>query len=132
MDNKSKINNIQKLNMESKKEIIDYINVTRGAKLSNANTSYSSINKSRDVWWFNIPTDKFKNDVYLLLNNGKKVIWIELHAGFVSDVRNTFKIRDDRDVVDLEISSDINYKYLIDIKSGGKGFDFSTYVKNTV
>ena len=132
MDNKSKINNIQKLNMESKKEIIDYINITRGAKLSNANTSYSSINKSRDVWWFNIPTDKFKNDVYLLLNNGKKVIWIELHAGFVSDVRNTFKIRDDRDVVDLEISSDINYKYLIDIKSGGKGFDFSNYVKNTV
>jgi hypothetical protein len=34
--------------------------------------------------------------------------------------------------VDLEISADRNFKYLIDVKSGGTGFDFRGFVKERI
>ena len=44
---------------------------------------YENINKSKDVWWFNIRKDKFNKDVHLLLNSENKVIWIKLKKGFI-------------------------------------------------
>ena len=118
--------------MNTKKEIIDYINATKGAYLNSSNTSFSKINKSKAVWWFNVRTDKFNSDVHLLLNDENKVIWITLPNGFVSNLRSTFKIRDDKDAVDLEISSDKHFRYLHDVKSGGTGFDFEPFVKEEI
>ncbi|MFH4969333.1 hypothetical protein V8G61_14100 [Gaetbulibacter sp. M240] len=118
--------------MKTKKEIIDYINATKGAYLNNANTSYSKINKSKAVWWFNVPTDKFNADVHLLLNTESKVIWIKLPKGFVNNLQANFKIREDKDAVDLEISSDKNHRYLHDVKSGGTGFDFKPFIKEKI
>ena len=115
--------------MKTKKEIIDYINATKGAYLNSSNTSYSKINKSKEVWWFNVRTDKFNSDVHLLLNTESKVIWIKLPKGFVNNLNSTFKIREDKDAVDLEISADRSFKYLHDVKSGGSGFDFTPFVK---
>jgi hypothetical protein len=118
--------------MNTKKEIIDYINTTKGAYLNSSNTSYSKINKSKAVWWFNVRTDKFNEDVHLLLNTESKVIWITLPKGFVSNVASYFRIRHDKNAVDLEISADRNYKYLVDVKSGGTGFDFSAFVEENI
>lgn len=118
--------------MKTKKEIIDYINTTRGAYLNNTNTSYSKINKSKAVWWFNVRTDKFNSDVHLLLNDDNKVIWIALPKGFVGNLYSTFKVREDKDAVDLEISADKHFRYLYDVKSGGTGFDFQPYVKESI
>lgn len=115
--------------MTSKKEIIDFINTTNKTSLTNINTSYSKINKSKAVWWFNIRKDKFKNDVHLLLKSNNTIIWIVLPKGFNL---TPFKIREDKNAVDLEISSDRNFKFLHDIKSGGSGFDFSSYVKKSI
>lgn len=42
---------------------------------------------------------------------------------------STFRIRDDKNAVDLEISALSNLMYLTDRKSGGKGFDFRRFVK---
>lgn len=115
--------------MKTKKEIIDYINAIKGAYLNSSNTSYSKINKSKAVWWFNVRTDKFNSDVHLLLNTENKVIWLTLPKGFVSNLSSTFKIREDKDAVDLEISADKHFRYICDVKSGGTGFDFTKYVK---
>ena len=49
--------------MNTKKECIAAINLKYKAGLSNINTSYSNINKSKNVWWFNIATSKFKAPV---------------------------------------------------------------------
>ncbi|MFC4633348.1 hypothetical protein ACFO3O_05485 [Dokdonia ponticola] len=118
--------------MITKKEIIAYINATKGTYLNNSNTSYSKINTSKTVWWFNIRTDKFNDDVHLLLNDKTKAIWITLPKGFVGNLYGTFKIRKDKDAVDLEISADRCFKYLQDVKSGGTGFDFSGFVKEKI
>ena len=115
--------------MKTKKEIIDYINTTKGGSLTSGNTSYSKINKSKDVWWFNVRTNKFNSNVHLLLKTEIQVIWITLPKGFVSNLPSTFKVREDKDAVDLEISADTQFKYLQDVKSGGTGFDFSGFVK---
>jgi hypothetical protein len=118
--------------MKTKKEIMGYINATKGDYLINSNTSYSKINKSKEVWWFNVRNDKFSNDVHLLLNAENKVIWITLPNGFVSNLGSIFKTRNDKDAVDLEISADKHFRYLHDVKSGGTGFDFTPYVKETI
>ncbi|WP_147677416.1 hypothetical protein [Algibacter pacificus] len=118
--------------MKTKKEIIDYISATKRAYLNSSNTSYSKINKSKAVWWFNVGTNKFKDDVHLLLNNETKVIWITLPKGFVGNLHSSFKVRDDKDAVDLEISADGQFKYLQDVKSGGTGFDFSGFVREDI
>ncbi|MBQ4915277.1 hypothetical protein J8L85_12565 [Maribacter sp. MMG018] len=116
--------------MNSKKEFIQFINTTEKASLTNLNTSYSKINVSKEVWWLNIPTHKFTGTVNLLLKTNNKIIWVQLPKGFVNNIGTYFKIRPDRDAVDLEISADKNYMYLRDIKSGGSGFDFSGFVKD--
>lgn len=118
--------------MNTKKEIIDYINHNFNQKLNSSNTSFSKINKSKEVWWYNIAVSKFNNNVNLLLKTSTKVIWIELPKGFVSNLSSYFKIREDKNAVDLEISADKNFKYLVDVKSGGTGFNFTEFVKEKI
>lgn len=114
----------------TKKEIINQINYQFHAGLNNTNTAYASINKSKEVWWLNVPVSKFTDEVHLLLNTGSKVIWVLLPKGFAKGV--PFKIREDKNAVDLEISSSKSYMYLRDVKSGGTHFDFRPYVKETI
>jgi hypothetical protein len=116
--------------MKTKKEIIEYINATKRANLNNSNTSCSKINKSKEVWWFNVSVSKFAEDINLLLNAENQVLWIVLPKGFANGV--PFKIREDKNAVDLEISADRNFKYLQDVKSGGTGFYFSGFVKQKI
>ena len=52
----------------TKKQAIRVVNETLGSdELSNVNTNFSKINKSKPVWWFNIPPLKFSNDLHLIL-----------------------------------------------------------------
>ncbi|MBO0592920.1 hypothetical protein I2486_16065 [Cellulophaga sp. E16_2] len=117
--------------MKTKNEIIDFINRTRKASLTISNTSYSKINKSKDVWWFNITTSKFSTPVNLLLQIEDGVFWIVLPVGFVNSIEKTFRIRQDKDAVDLEINAG-SRNFLCDIKSGGTLFDFGAYIKEEV
>jgi hypothetical protein len=116
--------------MKTKKEIIEYINQNYKADLNSKNTSYSKVNKSKDVWWFNVSVSKFSEDVNLILNKENQVLWIVLPKGFANGV--PFKIREDKNAVDLEISADSNFKYLQDVKSGVTEFDFSGFVKEAI
>ena len=116
----------------TKKELIDHINGEFNSALTTSNTSYSKINVSKEVWWLNVPTHKFDSDVNLLLKIEDKVIWIYLPKGFVDNLGTVFKIRPDKNAVDLEISSNKCYMYLKDVKSGGTGFDFTNYVKKII
>jgi hypothetical protein len=117
--------------MKTKKECIDAVNLQYKAGLSNANTSYSKVNKSKDVWWFNIPTAKFKATVNLLLKVESGVFWIVLPVGFVPSIEKTFKIRQDKDAVDLEINAG-SRNFLCDLKSGGTGFSFGEFMREEV
>ena len=118
--------------MGTKKEIIYFINTTRGVFINNINTSYSNINKSKDVWWFNIRKDKFNKDVHLLLNSENKVIWIKLKKGFIINPNKAFKLREDIGAYDIEISANRSSNYLKDTKSGGTNFNFKEFVEETI
>lgn len=118
--------------MKTKKELIEYINKTAGVGLTNSNTSYSKINKSKEVWWFNVKLDKFTQEVHLLLNQENSCIWLCLPKGFVASLGSTFKIREDKNAIDLEISSDKSYKCMLDVKSGGTHFNFAPFVKGEI
>jgi hypothetical protein len=113
-----------------KKELIDYINKNYQASLDARNTSFSKINSSKAVWWFNVPVAKFSDTVNLLLSSEQSALWIFLPKGFTKS--QPFKIREDKNAVDLEISADEHFKYLIDVKSGGTEFDFSGFVKEKI
>ena len=115
-----------------KKQLIQYINNNYKSGLNISNTSFSSINKSKEVWWFNISLLKFNNDVHLLLNTNQFGLWLHLPKGFVKQLATSFKIREDKNAVDIEISADKNFKYLKDLKSGGSGFDFSPFIKEKI
>lgn len=115
-----------------KNEFIDYINTNHKLRLNLSNTSFSSINKSKEVWWFTISVAKFNSDFHLLLNTDQYGIWICLPKGFIKQLATSFKIREDINSVDIEISADKNFKYLKDIKSGGSGFDFTTFIKEKI
>jgi hypothetical protein len=67
-----------------------------------------------------------------LLSAGNYSLWLHLPKGFIKQLGSTFKIREDKNAVDLEISADKNYKYLKDVKSGGIGFDFTAFVKEKI
>lgn len=116
----------------SKNRLMGLINSNYNACLNNNNTSFSNINKSKEVWWFNVPLPKFLDDVHLLLNTRDFAYWIYLPKGFADKIEMPFKVREDRGAIDLEISADRGFKYLKDVKSGGKGFDFEPYVKEKI
>ena len=84
------------------------------------------------MWWFNIRVSRFDEDVHLLLNTMDQSIWITLPKGLVSNLSGTFKIRKDKNAVDLEIWADKDERYLLDVKSGGTGFNFNPFVKKTI
>ena len=116
----------------TKSQLIAQINHHHKAGLNSTNTSFSSINKSKEVWWFNVPVSKFNVDVHLLLSGSNYALWLHLPKEFVKQLAATFKIRLDKEAVDLEISADKDFKYLKDVKSGGSGFDFTPFVKEKI
>ena len=97
----------------------------------NSNTHFSNINKSaKKVWWFNIPPQKFGNELHLLCVKKSGLIWLRIKAGAIRNPESVFKLRTDERVkglIDLEIavSGDL---YLKDVKSGGTGYDFRPHV----
>jgi hypothetical protein len=121
-----------KTNSELKKSTIDFLNKNHDASLNNKNVRFSSINKSKNVWWFNIPMKKFNEEVNLFLFDENKTIWINLPKNFCLNLTDNFRIRVDnkKNDIDIEICSDkSDSNFLKDIKSISKNFDFSKYVK---
>ena len=103
-----------------------------GRLLHGGNTSFANINASKPVWWINIDPSKFNSDLHLLLakEGGGGLIWLRLEGNTFPDVRKVFRVRQDKDCIDLEISSR-HPKYMTDIKSGGTEYDFAKHIEFT-
>ena len=99
--------------------------------LNNRNTNYSKINASKDVWWFNIDPERFQNELHLILKKGTGFIWITIPEEKYQKPERVFKIREDKNLVDIEISASPGMMYLRDIKSGSTGFYFKPYIVKT-
>jgi hypothetical protein len=118
--------------METKSEIIQYINKTYGVHLSSVNTSFSNINVAKKVWWTNVPLPKFNDTYHLLFNDTKEIIWIVLPKNFVTNLAGKFRIRKDRNSVDIEVWAEKDERYMTDVKSGGTEFNFKAFIKEII
>ena len=96
------------------------------------NVTWANINAAKDVWWADIPVDKFKKDIYLILNDKMKQIFylISIKANQIKYPYSKFrKLREG--YISVEISSSEKTKF-IDIKSGGSRINFYRFDIETV
>jgi len=115
----------------TKQEAIEIVNNhLQESSLNNGNTNISKINDTIDVWWFNIPPERFSNDLHLLLKKTNSFIWIKISANTFNTPQNIFKLRSDVDKIDLEISSNMENDYMVDIKSGGTNYNFNPHIEH--
>ena len=94
----------------------------------NFNTHFSNINKSaKQVWWFNIPPQKFGNELHILLAKKQGLIWLRIKAGAISHPESVFRVRPDNGLIHWEIAISGD-RYLQDVIGGGTGYDFRPHV----
>lgn len=125
----NKISNYYPLN---KKNCIEFINhFQNDLSLNNKNTNFSNENKSKSVWWLNIPPHRFSDDLNLLLVRRNRLYWIEIPKGAIPNPLSKFRYREEKGVIDLEISCETGIYHMRDVKSGGTGFGFKQYLKET-
>lgn len=112
----------------NKSDAINLVNEKLGENiLSNSNTIFSNINKTNPVWWMDIPQEKFKNSLNILLIENDEVIWIFIPSKTCYPPSDFFYIRNDNEKVQINIDSN-NYNYLMDKLSSN--FDFNPFIKN--
>ena len=115
-----------------KKSAMARINEHVGCQLLKPdNTRFANVNSAKkDVWWVNVPLDKFRNELHLVLvkDGGNGLVWLRVAPGSISAPEDMFRVRKDKGYVDLEISS-LPERYLKDVKSGGKEYDFTRHVE---
>ena len=102
-----------------------------GSVLNHINTSFSNVNAAKFVWWLNIKPERFRSDLHILLCKKEEsgLIWLKIEANTLPNLERDFKIRNDKGVVDLEISSG-GSRYMCDLKSGGTGYNFRRHVEH--
>ena len=115
-----------------KRSAMNIVNKHLGSRLLDGrNTSYANINAAKPVWWININPSKFKSDLHLLLvkEGDRGLIWLRIEGDSFPDVRKVFRVRQDNDYIDLQISSR-RPEYLTDVKSGGTEYDFAKHIEH--
>ena len=96
--------------------------------LDGTNTHFTNVNSAKEVWWFNIPPEKFARELHLLCAKKTELIWLTIEKDAVLNPEKTFRLRQDKWVIDLEISCASN-RYMCDVKSGGSGYDFRSHIR---
>ena len=115
-----------------KRSAMKIVNEHLGSRLlDGGNTSFANINASKPVWWININPSKFKSDLHLLLvkEGDRGLVWLRIEGDSFPDVRKVFRVRQDNDYIDLEISSR-RPEYMTDVKSGGTEYDFAKHIEH--
>ena len=97
--------------------------------LDNDNTIFSNINAAKPVWWINIPLEKFKKEINILLAKKKEgsLIWLKIKADTFLNPEKVFRIRNDKGAVDLEIACE-GSRYMCDIK-GRRRYNFRRHIE---
>ena len=115
-----------------KRSAMEMVNEHLGNRLLyGRNTSFANISGPASLWWMTIDPSKFKSDLHLLLakEGDGGLIWLRIEGNSFPDVRKVFRVRQDKDCIDLEISSRPP-KYMTDVKSGGTEYDFTKHIEH--
>lgn len=112
----------------TKFQAINYLNKQLGKEVfKNSNTNFSNINSRRNVWWMNIKLERLKEDFNILLIGEDDLHWLKIPANSFNP-QIDFRIWEEKNAIDLYLSSDKNDRFLKDISSGARGVDFKPFV----
>jgi len=114
----------------SKSEAISFLNVYLNI-LNNSNAAFSSTNKAKPVFWFNIDPKKFSDDFNLLCLDENELIWYHIPKGEFNNPESSFYLRKDNGLVHIEIPIKGEVNYLNDIKSEVNLKKYSKVYPNT-
>ena len=120
---------------------IDAINIINNhdstSKLSTRNTHWANISKYKEErgWWLNIPFNKFKNDLNLIINDLDlgKYIHLKVLANSIKNPQKIFRNKDDTADIFIKSENEFNLSTtdnFIDIQSNGTEYNFSSHVVN--
>ena len=113
-----------------KKEAISLINSLKNfVVLNNKNTHFASKGNyhGRYGWWINIPFLKFEKNLYLILYDKDRLIFIEILANSITNPKLVFR-KWDETKSDIFIAKTDNHIYM-DEQSGGANYIFNDHHK---
>ena len=96
--------------------------------LNSKNTTFSSVNATKNVWWLNISPKKFEQELHILCAEEFKLFWLVIEENSIPNPESKFKLRKDKFVLDIEISYAPEW-YMHDVKSGGTRYDFHPHIR---
>jgi len=117
----------------SKKEAMTLVNIKLSLHLNTLNTTFSNINETHPVWWFEPTNYRFNKDLHLLLNdqNRKILYYFLIKGGSIKNPEMLFRQRNDKSRINtshIEIRvGDGNFTDIL-----GKGFRFKEYLKDEI
>lgn len=93
----------------NKNEALDFANRNFNAVFNTSNTHFANVNKAKPVWWLEIPINKIKSpslpSIHFLLKSDNNLNWLKVDRLYLFDNLNGFKIRQNIDVICLEINT---------------------------
>jgi hypothetical protein len=114
----------------SKKAAMDIVNNHIGYDaLSKLNTNYATLNLELSRWWFDIPPEKFRNELHLILAQEDSFKWVKIPPHVARNPLEKFAMREDKGLIDILISAKSGYYYLRDVRSNSTNFNFEPYVQ---
>lgn len=104
---------------------------TKITSLSNSNTIFSNINAAQNIWWLEPNNNKFRNDLFIILNNDKdrELYYFKLPANTISNPNNHFIQRNDKVKTNC---SDIYIPFTQTKFTDKRGFGFTRYLIETI
>lgn len=106
-----------------KSEALSFINEKYSLNLDNRNSHFSKENAAKPVFWFEIPITKIETrtfqDIYLITECSGDVNLFKVPTKYFRDNMSGFKIRDDKQLICLELDI-VTYKNKVG--SGKIGF----------
>ncbi|GGP52314.1 hypothetical protein [Shewanella saliphila] len=90
-------------------EALDFANKHFNSVFNSSNTHFANVNKAKPVWWIEIPINKIKSPnlpyIHLLLKSDRALNWLKVDRQYFVDNLAGFKVRENKDVICLEINS---------------------------
>jgi hypothetical protein len=113
----------------TKREALRIINNQRHLGLNSYNTTFSNINRSVPLWWFEPASEKFELDFNLVLNNNRNntLYYFCIPEGEIRNPREIFYVRQDNYLLQLKININ-NYNFT----DNYSGFNFRNYLREVI
>ena len=89
----------------NKNEAIEIARTTHNVELERANTHFSNVNQKKPVWWIEFPLRKLDehNQINLVVEKSGVVTLLEVPTSFLKENLEGFRIRDEKQMLCLDL-----------------------------